>query len=180
MRRYLVQIPAATLLALLTAAALGACGSGGGSGASDDAASRSTSSSTTSTSSTSDGTGTERPTTTVVADPGSPSGAEAPETAPAPPAPEASDPGTHYLCPEGGTAEVEALQSAVDHGHQPWRMSAADVATACTFGGGDVEATGPTSYRVTSTDTGEAVLVEVAQPLGPGTIWVVTSVTPAT
>jgi hypothetical protein len=176
MRRYLVHIPAATLLVLLTAAALGACGSGGGSGTSD-AASRSTS---TSTSTASDGTGTERSTTTVVADAGSPSGAEASETAPAPPAPEASDPGTHYLCPEGGMAEVEALQSAVDHGHQPWRMSAADVATACTFGGGDIEATGPTSYRVTSTDTGEAVLVEVAQPLGPGTIWVVTSVTPAT
>jgi hypothetical protein len=87
--------------------------------------------------------------------------------------------GPRFVCPEGGIDAVAALQRAVDQGHQPWRMSPEDVAAACTFGAVDtVEPAGADRYRVTDDATGESALVEVAQPLGAGTIWVVTSVTP--
>jgi hypothetical protein len=85
----------------------------------------------------------------------------------------------HFVCPEGGIDEVVALQHAVDQGHQPWRLSAQDVAAACTFGIPDttVEPAGMNRYRVAHTRTGESAIVEVAQPLGPNGIWVVTRVT---
>jgi hypothetical protein len=86
----------------------------------------------------------------------------------------------HFVCPEGGMDDVIALQQAVDEGHQPWRLSAPDVAAACTFGASDaqVEPAGTNRFQVSQTSTGQRVIVDLAQPLGPGTIWVVTSVTP--
>lgn len=82
-----------------------------------------------------------------------------------------------FVCPDGGMDDVAALQRSVDQGHQPWRLSAEDVAAACTFGLPDasVEPVGPDRYRVTDLATGETALVDLARPLGPGTIWVVTA-----
>ena len=86
----------------------------------------------------------------------------------------------HFACPEGELDDVIALQQAVDEGHQPWRLSAPDVAVACTFGAPDaqVEPFGTNRFQVSQPSTGQRVIVDLAQPLGPGTIWVVTSVTP--
>jgi hypothetical protein len=83
-----------------------------------------------------------------------------------------------FTCPDGGLDEVIALQSSVDEGHQPWRLSAPDVAAGCTLGisGTSVEPAGVNRYRVTHAATGESVVVDLAQPLGPDTIWVVTGV----
>jgi hypothetical protein len=88
--------------------------------------------------------------------------------------------GVHFVCPEGGMGDVIALQQAVDEGHQPWRLSAPDVAAACTFGAPDaqVEPAGINRFQVSQPSTGQRIIVDLAQPLGPGTIWVVTSVTP--
>jgi hypothetical protein len=85
-----------------------------------------------------------------------------------------------FACPAGGIDEVTALQQAVDEGHQPWRLSAPDVAAACTFGvaGSRVEPAGEHRYEVTEVATGERALVELAQPLGSGGIWVARRVTP--
>ncbi|HET6684982.1 MAG TPA: hypothetical protein VFH02_00505 [Jiangellaceae bacterium] len=84
-----------------------------------------------------------------------------------------------FVCPEGGLDEVIALQASVDQGHQPWRLSAPDVAAACTLGisGTSVEPAGVNRYHVTHAASGESVIVDLAQPLGPDGIWVVTSVT---
>ncbi len=84
-----------------------------------------------------------------------------------------------FVCPEGGIDDVVAVQDAFDEGHQPWRGSAPDVAAVCTFGMPDtsVEPMGENRYRVTQLSSGDRVVVEVAQPLGPDGIWVVTSVT---
>jgi hypothetical protein len=84
-----------------------------------------------------------------------------------------------FVCPEGGMDAVIELQHAVDEGHQPWRLSPEAVVTACTFGGAGtlVGPAGTNRYQVTNPATGETALVDVAQPLGPGTIWVVTSIT---
>jgi hypothetical protein len=86
----------------------------------------------------------------------------------------------HFVCPEGGMDDVIALQQAVNEGHQPRRLSAPDVAAACTFGAPDaqVEPAGTNRFQVSQPSTGRRVIVDLAQPLGPGTIWVVTSVTP--
>ena len=96
-------------------------------------------------------------------------------TAPTP----ADDP--HFVCPDGGMHAVVALQQAWEDGHQPWLGSAPDVAAACTFGVPEslVEPIGPNRYQVTHTTatTGESAVVEVAQPLGPGTVWVVVDIT---
>lgn len=150
-------------LPLLLAATLVAAGCGGGSH--DDAARAASSRPPAPT--------TTRPSPTATAP--RPVAATAPTTtAPAPaPAP------TRYVCPEGGIAEVRTLQRAVDQGHQPWRLSAEDVAAACTFGGPGTTVTpaGDHRYRVTEAGTGRMALVTLAQPLGPGTIWVATSVT---
>ncbi len=86
----------------------------------------------------------------------------------------------HFVCPEGGMGDVIALQRAVTEGHQPWRLSAADVAAACTFGAPEaqVEPAGTNRFQVSQPSTGQRVIVDLAQPLGPGTVWVVTGVTP--
>jgi hypothetical protein len=51
------------------------------------------------------------------------------------------------------------------------------VAAACSFGtpGTSVEPVGENRYPVTQTSSGDSAVVEVTQPLGPGTIGVVTS-----
>lgn len=178
MRKFLVIVPAVALPVIL-AASLAA--SGGSSGR-DDAGEPSSP----------DGgvvPATTEPAPSVQAAPGPrPTGPPVPSSAsgPAPGEPQAApepDPGPQFVCPEGGMAEVVALQQAVDDGHQPWRLSAPDVAAACTFGVGgasvEAEPPGPNTYRVTSDNGGGTMLVEVAQPLGPGTIWVVTRATPA-
>jgi hypothetical protein len=87
----------------------------------------------------------------------------------------------HFVCPEGGMGDVVALQQAVDEGHQPWRVHAPDVAAACTFGAphAQVEPAGTNRFQVSQPSTGQRVIVDLAQPLGPGTIWVVTRVTPS-
>ena len=99
-------------------------------------------------------------------------------TAPAP----ADDP--HFVCPDGGMHDVVALQQAWEDGHQPWLGSAPDVAAACTFGVPEslVEPAGPNRYQVTHTiaTTSESAIVELAQPLGPGTVWVAVEITYAT
>jgi len=108
-------------------------------------------------------TSTTRPTTT------------APMAATAP----ADDP--HFVCPDGGMHAVVALQQAWEDGHQPWLGSAPDVAAACTPGVPEslVEPSGPDSYQVTHTTatTNESAIVELAQPLGPGTVWVAVEIT---
>jgi hypothetical protein len=70
------------------------------------------------------------------------------------------------------------LQHAVDEGHQPWRLSAEDVAEACTFGpNSSLERAGTNRYHVTDPATGRGAIVDLAQPLGPDHIWVVTRIT---
>jgi hypothetical protein len=86
--------------------------------------------------------------------------------------------GTRYVCPEGDIDDLRALQRAVDQGHQPWRLSAEDVAAACTFPAGTVEPAGDATYRVTDPATGDTAVVRLARPLGPGTIWAATFVSP--
>jgi hypothetical protein len=85
----------------------------------------------------------------------------------------------HFVCPEGGMDAVEELQHAVDEGHQPWRLSAQDVAAACTFGvsGTSSEPAGTNRYHVTHPATGRGAVVDLAQPFGAGTIWAVTHIT---
>ena len=91
-----------------------------------------------------------------------------------------SVPKQRFVCPLGGIEQAIELQRAVDDGHQPWRTSPTDVATACTFPGGVVKALGANTYRVTKVSTGQTVIVKEVQPVRPGPtgIWVVTKVTP--
>jgi hypothetical protein len=125
-------------------------------------------------------TGTTTGTTTPAAPPSTtttvPGGAASPATRRA-----STGTDQRYMCPDGGIDAVRALQRSVDAGHQPWRLSAADAAAACTLGlsGTSTEPAGTNRYRVTREATAESVLVQVAQPLGPGTVWAVTGVTPA-
>jgi hypothetical protein len=88
--------------------------------------------------------------------------------------------GVHFVCPDGGMDQAITLQRAVDDGHQPWWLSAPDVAAACTFGvpGTAVEPAGTNRYQVSHGGSDEKALVDVTQPLGPNGIWVVVSVTP--
>ena len=91
--------------------------------------------------------------------------------------------GPHFVCPDGGMDAVVALQQAWEDGHQPWLGSAPDVAAACTFGVPEslVEPVGPNRYQVThTTTTSERAIVELARPLGPGTVWVAVEITYAT
>ena len=101
--------------------------------------------------------------------------AAAPAPAPVP----ADDP--HFVCPDGGMDAVVTLQQAWEDGHQPWLGSAPDVAAACTFGVPEslVEPLGANRYQVTHTiaTTGESAIVELTQPLGPGTVWVAAAIT---
>jgi hypothetical protein len=91
----------------------------------------------------------------------------------------ADDP--HFVCPDGGMDAVVALERAWEDGHQPWLGSAPEAAAACTFGVSEsvVEPVGPDRYRVTHTTatTSESAVVEMAQPLGPGTVWVAAEIT---
>jgi hypothetical protein len=189
MRKLLTLTLGPALPALLAAAVLAGCGGSDNSGADTASAERSTTSSTAHRSTTTSET-TEAPTTTEAPAPSttmSPTTTGAPTTtsptttgAPTTTSPPAAT-GTRYVCPEGGIDAVRALQRSVDAGHQPWRLSATDVAAGCTYGVGTatVEPAGTKRYLVTNPSTGEQVLVTLAQPLGPGTIWAVTSITPA-
>jgi hypothetical protein len=88
-----------------------------------------------------------------------------------------SVPKQRFICPLGGIEEAIELQRAADHGHQPWRTSPTDVASACTFPGGVVKALGASTYQVTKVSTGQKVIVKEVQPVRPGPtgIWVVTN-----
>jgi hypothetical protein len=175
----------------LAAAVLAACGGGGGGGDGGDRASRSDRPASTTTTAPAGTTTTTAPSTTATtaapAAPATPSGPSttAPDPAPAPPgttttvpAEPASDrgTGTRYVCPEGDIEDVRALQRSVDRGHQPWRLSAEAVAAACTYPTGAVELAGEFTYRVVDPATGDTAVVQLARPLGPGTIWVATFV----
>jgi hypothetical protein len=169
----------------LAAAVLAACGGGGGDGDGGDRASRSDRRASTTTTAPATAAPSTTATTAAPATSTGPTTTAAP--APAPPgttttvpAAPASDrgTGTRYVCPEGDVDDLRALQRSVDQGHQPWRLSAEDVAAACTFPAGTVELAGDATYRVTDPATGDTAVVRLAQPLGPGTIWAATSVSP--
>jgi hypothetical protein len=165
MRRLLVITFGPAMLALLAATVFAACG--GGVDRATETDTRAPSPTIT--------------TSTTSAPPTDTSQAEPPDATP-PTADQTSQSAeAHFVCPDGGMAEAEALQRAVDEGHQPWWLSAPDVAAACTFGipGTAVEPAGTNRYRVSHPSSGESAMVEVAQPLGPSGIWVVTSVTPS-
>jgi hypothetical protein len=76
-----------------------------------------------------------------------------------------------------------ALQQGFEGGHQPCCGSpkpVAEAAAACALDTpGAIEPGGTNRYRAADTITGESVIVEVAQPLGPGTVWIIASVTAA-
>ena len=57
----------------------------------------------------------------------------------------------------------------------------AGAGAACRFGAAasSVEPVGPRRYLATDAATGQQVLVEVAQPLGTGTVWVIAAVAAA-
>lgn len=89
----------------------------------------------------------------------------------------------HSSCSED-RLDAAALQQSVDDGHQPWRLDPEMVAgagAACFFGGpaAAIEPAGGNRYVATSAATGEHAIVEVTQPLGPGTVWLVSDVTDA-
>ncbi|MGH8880474.1 MAG: hypothetical protein ACRD0P_24495, partial [Stackebrandtia sp.] len=95
--------------------------------------------------------------TTSTAPPADASQAE-PADAPPPTADQTSQPaGLRFVCPDGGMDEAVALQRTVDEGHQPWWLSAPDVAAACTFGlpGTAVEPAGTNRYQVSHASSGE-------------------------
>jgi hypothetical protein len=84
-------------------------------------------------------------------------------------------------CAEGGRAEASALQDSFDQGHQPWRGNPAAVARAgasCFFDAPprSVEPAGPGRYVATDA-AGRRATIRVTQPLGPGTVWIVTAIT---
>ena len=167
MRKLLVIRLGPAMLALLAATVLAACG--GGADRATDTETRAPSPTPTIT------------TSTTSAPPTDTSQAE-PPAAPPPTADQTGRPAeVVFVCPDGGMDEAEALQRTVDDGHQPWWLSAPDVAAACTFGipGTTVEPAGTNHYRVSHTGSGESAMVDVTQPLGPDGIWVVTSVTPS-
>jgi hypothetical protein len=174
MRKFLI-ISAAAVLPVLTATALVAHGREGH--GPDDRRAAAATSPTTATTSASTTTSVPVTSTSVPATAPVVPRRAAPATTTVAPRPAAA----RYVCPDGGIDAVVELQRAYAAGHQPWRGSAADVAAACTFGMPDatVEAAGPHRFRVTQAGTSRRVLVEVAQPLGPTTIWVVTRVTAA-
>jgi hypothetical protein len=166
MRRLLISALAPALPAFLAVTAVAACG--GADGATDTAARAPAEA------------GAESDTSAASASPtkGSPTETRRAGTTQAPQADTYDD--VHFICPAGGMGDVVALQQAVDEGHQPWRLSASDVAAACTFGAPEaqVEPAGTNRFQVSQPSTGQRVIVDLAQPLGPGTVWVVTSVTP--
>jgi hypothetical protein len=166
MRKFLTSSLASTLPVVLAVAVLAACG--GTDGATDTAARAPAKARARS------------DTSAIGASPttGSPTETTQGGTTRAPQADTYDD--VRFVCPEGGMGDVIALQQAVHEGHQPWRLSAPDVAAACTFGAPDaqVEPAGADRFQVSHPSTGRRVIVDLAQPLGPGTVWVVTSMTP--
>ena len=166
MRKFLTISLAAALPVILAVTVLAACG--GTDGATDTAARAPAEARAQS----------DRSATGASPSTGAPTGTTRAGTAQAPQADTYDD--ARFACPDGELDDVIALQQAVDEGHQPWRLSAPDVAVACTFGAPDaqVEPFGTNRFQVSQPSTGQRVIVDLAQPLGPGTIWVVTSVTP--
>ena len=57
----------------------------------------------------------------------------------------------------------------------------AGAGAACFFGGpaAAIEPAGFNRYLATSAATGEQVIVQITQPLGPGTVWLISDVTNA-
>jgi hypothetical protein len=169
MRRFLTILLGSTASVLLAIAVVAACG--------DDSDPRSSESSDTTAPDTPAQARPSRVRATTSAPPST--------TASTSPEPAAEDttisPDDAYAgCSELGTDAV-ALQHAFEEGHQPWRgsESVAEAGAACAFdtAPGSLEAVGENRYRATNTATGEQVIVEVAQPLGPGTVWLIASVT---
>ncbi|QWF77969.1 hypothetical protein [Amycolatopsis sp. CA-230715] len=79
-------------------------------------------------------------------------------------------------------AQVAALQSTVDAGHQPWRLDPAQVARAFVeirFGwtGPSVAMADPHTAEVTDPVTGTKLVLQLGQPakLGQAGIWIVLS-----
>lgn len=79
-------------------------------------------------------------------------------------------------------AEVAALQSAVDAGHQPWRVDPGQVARAFVetrFGwtGSSVAMADPHTVEITDPAAGTTLVLQLRQParLGAGGIWIVVS-----
>jgi hypothetical protein len=96
------------------------------------------------------------------------------------PAP-APAPTTRPNCSDGGSAAE--LQRSFDKGHQPWRadpLSVAGAGAGCYFGGAasSIEPAGPGRYLATDAVTGEQAVVELTQPLGSGTVWLIAAVVP--
>jgi hypothetical protein len=160
MRRFLTVVLAPTVSVVLAIAVVAACGS--------DSDSTSASSGTPSTTA---------PSTTPQATTATTSTEAATTDDTSPPDEQDSD------CAEGGMDQATALQTAFEDGHQPWRGSSeavAEAGAACALDTpGAIEPAGTNRYRATDTGTGESVIVEVDQPLGPGTVWLITSVTAA-
>jgi hypothetical protein len=161
MRRSLTVLLAPTVSAVLALAVVAACDSDSG-----DRTSASSSSPSTTAPST---------TTQVTTATTSPESATADDTS-LPDEPDSD-------CSEGGMEEAVTLQSAFEEGHQPWRGSpelVAEAGAACALDTpGTIEPAGTNRYQATDSTTGESVIVEVAQPLGPGTVWLITAVTEA-
>jgi hypothetical protein len=169
MRRFLTILLGSTASVLLAIAVVAACG--------DDSDPRSSESSDTT-----------APDTTAQARPSrvrATTSAPPSTTASTSPEPAAEDttipPDDAYAgCSELGTDAV-ALQHAFEEGHQPWRGSPESVAEAgagCALDTpGTLEAVGGNRYRASDAATGEQVIVEVSQPLGPETVWLIASVT---
>lgn len=173
MRRFLTVSLAPALPVLVAIAVVGACGG-------DPTADRQTSADTPSTEAPSRATQAKRsqgevtttspPTTTanVPAEPAATDATSLPD-----------EPG--YACSDGGMDEAIALQQGFEEGHQPWRASpemVAEAGAACVLGSPErtIEPAGNNRYLATDLVTGEQVIVEIAQPFGPGTIWLVTGV----
>jgi len=87
-------------------------------------------------------------------------------------------------CSEGGGDVAAELQRSFDQGHQPWRadpLAVAGAGAACHFGttASSIEAAGPHRYLATDAGSGDQAVVELTQPLGTGTVWLIAAVTPA-
>jgi hypothetical protein len=169
MRRFLTILLGSTASVLLAIAVVAACG--------DDSDPRSSESSDTTAP---DTTAQARP-SRVRATTSAPPSTTA-STSPEPAAEDTTSPpdDAYAGCSELGTDAV-ALQHAFEEGHQPWRGSPESVAEAgagCALDTpGTLEAVGGNRYRASDAATGEQVIVEVSQPLGPGTVWLIASVT---
>ncbi len=126
-------------------------------------------------------TATSGPSSTVEASTTATTAVTAPATTPQP-APERART-TRPECSEGGSDAAAELQRSFDQGHQPWRadpLAVAGAGAACHFGGAatSVEPAGSHRYLATDAGTGDQAFVELTQPLGAGTVWLVAAVTP--